>query len=396
MFGTRWRILRLRGIPVYVDISWLLILALITMSLAESFPALQLRYYPDTELLPPAVYWGMGLIAALSFFLCVLLHEFGHSLVGRAEGMPIRGITLFLFGGVSELGDEPASARTEFLMAIAGPLVSLFLGIVLGILASVGYTLAWPPPVVLILGYLSSINLLLLVFNLIPAFPLDGGRVLRSILWGISGNLRSATYWSALFGRLFAWVLIAIGVTQFVFGNWWGGIWTGLIGLFLHNAANSGYQQMLVRQALQGAPVRTFMNTHPVVVPPSLDLRHLVEDYVYRHHHKAFPVVSGDHLEGLVDTSSLMQVPRGEWDRHTVGEVMRHDLDRFTIAPDADAYQALAKIQQTAVPRLLVTDGDHLLGMVGLKDLMKFLNLRMELEGDGSTDSHRHQTVAAE
>ncbi len=381
MFGTRWRILRVRGIPIYVDLSWLIILALLTLTFAQAFPILMHDYLGAVPPQQPWMYWVMGLITAVAFFVCILLHELGHALVGRAEGTPISGITLFLFGGVAELGEEPTSAGYEFLMAAAGPLVSLLLAVALGFLAGAGDLLHWPPTLVLILGYLAFINGMVLVFNLIPAFPLDGGRILRSILWGILGDLRSATYWSALCGRLFAGILIAIGVVQFFWGNWLGGIWTGLIGLFLHNAATSGYQQVLIRQTLEGAPVRSFMNTHPIVVPPSLDLQHLVEDYVYRHHHKAFPVVVGDHLEGLVDTQALMEVPRTEWDRHTVGEVMRHDLDRLTISPNADAYQALNKLRQTHAKRLLVTEGDHLVGIVGLKDLMNFLDLKLALEG---------------
>lgn len=396
MFGTRWRVLRLRGIPVYVDVSWLFILALLTLTFAQAFPSLLREYFPEIEHLSPWTFWGMGLITALAFFLCILLHEMGHALVGRAEGTPVRGITLFMFGGVSELGEEPTSAANEFLMAAAGPIVSLVLALLLGALAAVGHAAGWPAPVVLVLGYLAFVNGMVLLFNLVPAFPLDGGRILRSFLWGVSGEVRSATYWSSLIGRLFAGVLIAIGVVEFFYGYWWNGIWLGLIGLFLHNAATSGYQQMLVRQALVGAPVRSFMNVHPVVVSPSLDLRHLVEDFIYRHHHKAFPVVSGEHLEGLVDTQSLMQVPRGEWDQHTVGEVMRHDLDRLTISPDADAYQALNQLRETEAPRLLVTESDHLVGIVGLKDLMNFLDMRLELEGGNNAAARRRQRERAE
>jgi len=383
MFGKRWRILRVRGIPIYVDLSWLIILALLTLTLAQAYPQFMVKYLGVTPAEPPWAFWIMGLITALAFFVCILLHELGHALVGRAEGTPVGGITLFLFGGVAELTEEPASAGYEFLMAAAGPLVSLFLAVVLGIVAGAGDILHWPAPVVLVLGYLAFINGIVLIFNLIPAFPLDGGRIFRSILWGIFGNLRSATYWSSLCGRIFAFVLIALGVIQLFVGDWLGGIWVGLVGLFLYKAASSGYQQVVMRQALEGARVRSFMNMHPIAVPPSLDLQHLVEDYVYRHHHKAFPVVSGDHLEGLVDTQALMRVPRGEWDRHTVGEVMRNDLDRFTISPNADAYEALNKLKRSSAKRLLVTEGDHLVGIIGLKDLMNFLDMKMELESDG-------------
>ncbi len=219
--------------------------------------------------------------------------------------MPIRGITLFLFGGVAELGDEPPSAATEFLMAIAGPIVSLVLAIILWLVAQAGYNGGWAHPVVIVIGYLAAINGLVLLFNLIPAFPLDGGRVLRSILWGATGNLRKATYWAALAGQLFAWFLIAWGVFQFFGGNWLGGIWSGLIGMFLNNAAQGSYQQVLVRQTLHGEPVRRFMNRDPITVPPSLDLHHWVDDFVYRFHRKSYPVVADGHLEGFIDTQRL-------------------------------------------------------------------------------------------
>ncbi len=184
MFGARWRLFRLLGIPIRMDASWLIILALLTLSFAQGFPVLLHRLFPgDGTELAPYEYWIMGLVTALLFFTCILLHELGHAVVARSHGMPIQGITLFLFGGVAELGDEPPSAKTEFLMAIAGPLVSLMLAILCWLLALVGYRAGWPHPVVLVLGYLAVINGFVLVFNLIPAFPLDGGRVLRSILW---------------------------------------------------------------------------------------------------------------------------------------------------------------------------------------------------------------------
>lgn len=268
MFGMRWRLFRLLGIPVSVDVSWLIILALLTLSFAEGFPSLLHEYFPgEARALSPVEYWIMGLVTALAFFTCIVLHEFGHALVARSRGMRINGITLFLFGGVSELGEEPPSAGTEFLMAIAGPLVSAVLAALFWVVAVVGYQGHWPHPLVIVLGYLAAINALVLVFNLVPAFPLDGGRVLRSILWGATGNVRRAARWASAIGQGFAWLLIGWGVLLFFEHDWVGGIWSALIGFFLNSAAKGSYQQVLIRQALEGEPVRRFMNATPWSFP---------------------------------------------------------------------------------------------------------------------------------
>jgi Zn-dependent protease len=377
MFGARFRLLRLFGIPISVDASWLIILALITWTLSK---AVFERELPD---LSKGERLLLGLVTALAFFLCIVLHELGHALVARSAGIPIRGITLFLFGGVAELTGEPLSAASEFRMAIAGPLVSAVLGATFWILSVIGASQGWPRPLDLVFEYLFWINLIVLVFNLIPAFPLDGGRVFRSIVWGITRNLRRATRWAAALGQGLAWLLIAWGVLRFFSQDIFGGIWTCLIGMFLNNAARSSYQQVVIRQALQGEPVSRFMNLQPIVVPPSLDLRSWVEDYVYRYHRKTFPVASNGHLEGYITTHALARFPRAEWDQHTVAEAMRQDLDAITILPNTDALDALSRMQRTGASRLLVSDGQRLLGIVSLKDLLRFLNLKMELEHTG-------------
>jgi Zn-dependent protease len=373
MFSTRWKIFSVFGIPFFVHISWLLIAALLTWTLADVFR----QELPDQDW---SRYGIMGLAAALAFFVCILLHEAGHALVARYYGMPVRGITLFMFGGVAELGREPDSAWHEFAMAIAGPLVSLVLAIGFGLAGLFGTVLNWPTPIYLVLNYLAAINLTVLIFNMIPAFPLDGGRVLRSVLWGATGKLERATYWASLGGQGFAWFLMAMGIVQFITGNVIGGIWLGLIGLFLHNAARGAYQQVLVEQALEGEPVRQFMNAAPVVVPPSLDLRHLVEDFVYRHHRQSFPVVADGHVKGIVSVRDLGKCPREQWERHTVGELMHRNVKDVTIAPDAEALEALRQMQRTGARRLLVVEDDHLLGIVSLSDLRRFLQFKLEVE----------------
>jgi Zn-dependent protease/CBS domain-containing protein len=377
MFTARWRLLRVFGIPIYVDASWLLVLALLTWMLSSEFHEI----FPALE---AGAAFGLGLIAALLFFLCILLHELGHAVVGRSVGMKIRGITLFLFGGVAELESEPTSAGGEFVMAIAGPVVTVVLAALFwfGSLASVA------PELQYLLRRLWFINLVVLIFNMVPAFPLDGGRVLRSAMWAITGNVRRSTYWASLLGQAFAWLLIGLGVLS-LFGPQWAerinGFWLIIIGLFLNNAARMSYRSVLVRQLLEGEPVRRFMNKDPITVTAMLDLRSLVEEYVYRHHRKAFPVVNEDRLVGLVTTRDLGNIPRADWDRHTVGEVMHQDLDAYRITPETDALHALSQMQRTGSSRLLVVEGDVLRGIVSLKDLLRFLNLKMELEGpDGN------------
>ena len=388
MLGTRRRLFHLLGIPISIDASWLVILALLTLSLASAFPAMLHDYFPRSGSEPTRFeYFLMGLVTSLVFFSCIVLHELGHAVVARSQGMSIRGITLFLFGGVAELGDEPPSARTEFLMAIAGPIVTVLLAVTFWLLAVAGYYAGLAHPVVIVLGYLAMINGVVLVFNLVPAFPLDGGRVLRSILWKTSGSLRKATYWASLAGNIFAGCLIALGIVQFFAGNWLGGIWLALIGLFLHNAAQSGYQQVLLRQALRGEPVSRFMSPNPIVVPASIDLLQWVEDFVYRFDRKTFPVVSSGRLEGFIETKALNRIPRAEWSRHSVAEVMRKDLDALTISPETDALDALSKMLRNDVSCLLVTRGGGAIGTVCLRDLLRFLHLKLELEGSDALDA---------
>jgi Zn-dependent protease len=370
MFSKRWQLFRLVGIPINIDASWLIILALLTWTLASEF------VHDLGDSLSISSSWLLALAAALGFFACIILHELGHAIVARSVGIPIRGITLFLFGGVAEMEGEPNSAAGEFAMAIAGPVVSALLAVLFW-LASL---LELASPAVLIFHYLFVINLSVLVFNLIPAFPLDGGRVLRSIIWGLSANLEQSTYYASLLGQGFAWVLMGLGLVAVFAGAIMQGIWLGLIGMFLNSAARGSYQQVVMRHLLQGEPVSRFMNPAPIVVPMNLDLRHLVEDYIYRYHHKMFPVADDGHVAGVVGTEALARYPRDEWDRHTVAEAMQTDLRGLRVRPDTDALDALARMQRMDSSRLLVMDHERVVGIVSLKDLLRFLELKLELE----------------
>ncbi len=380
MFGKRIKIFTLLGFEVKIDLSWIVIAALVVWSLSSGlFP----RYYPG---LPEKTYWVMGVIGALGLFLSIVFHEFCHSIVARKNGMPMKGITLFIFGGVAEMGDEPPSARAEFWMAVVGPLSSLLIaGVAYGIYLE-GTRLQWPDPVKGILGYLSYINLLLAGFNLIPAFPLDGGRILRSIFWGLKKNLRWATRVSSAIGTGFGILLIFLGIVEFFRGDVIGGVWWFMIGMFLQEAARGSYQQVLIRKALEGEPVRRFMEADPVTVPPSISVQQLVEDYIYKYHFKMFPLVESGNLVGCITTKQVSEVPRAAWGQKAVREIARQCSPENMIESQADAVKALSKMNQTGESRLMVTEGGRLVGVLSLKDLLKFLSLRVEL---GDRDERR-------
>ncbi len=374
MFGKRIKLFKLLGFEVRIDLSWLIIAGLVTWSLAAGlFPYL----YPG---LPSETYWIMGIVGALGLFVSIIAHEFCHSLVARKFGMPMKGITLFIFGGVAEMGDEPPTAKAEFLMAVVGPLSSIAIGAIFYGIYRFGESAGWNTPVNGVIYYIAYINGILAAFNLIPAFPLDGGRVLRSILWGAKGNMRWATRVSSAIGSAFGIGLIILGVFEFIRGNIIGGVWMFLIGLFLRSAAQMSYQQLLVRKALEGESVRRFMNTNPVSVQDSLTVEQLVEDYVYKYHYKMFPVMSGDKLVGCITTRHVKEIPREKWSSETIREAASPCSPENTVPPQTDAVKALAMMNQSGVSRLLVVEHDHLVGVVTLKDLLDFFSLKVELE----------------
>ncbi|MCC6395149.1 MAG: site-2 protease family protein [Bryobacterales bacterium] len=390
MFGKKFKIFKLLGFEVHIDASWLILALLVVWSLARGYFPFR---YPGLE---SATYWWMGVAGALGLFLSIVIHEFSHSLVARRRGLPMRGITLFIFGGVAEMSAEPPSAATEFRMAIAGPIVSVGLGIVSYLIHSLLLNAGASNAVTGIFLYLGFINIALAVFNMIPAFPLDGGRVLRAYLWSRRGDMRSATRTAAKLGSGFGALLIALGAVNVVFGNFIGGMWWFLIGLFLRGASTTSYEQLEVRKALEGEPISRFMTESLVTVPPSTRLPDLVEGYFYRYHHRMFPVVGDDgHLIGCVSTQDLKAVPREEWYRHTAGEIAESCSHSNTVTPETDAMEALGRMTRGGQSRLLVARDGRLLGMVTLKDLLNFLAIKLDLESGPRQISHIEQVVGA-
>jgi Zn-dependent protease len=395
-----FRLGRVFGISIYIDWSWIFIFLLVTWNLAVGvFPSL----HPNWG---AALNWGVGLAASILFFLSVLAHELAHSLVARAQGVPVRRITLFIFGGVSDIEREPPSPGAEFFIAIVGPLTSLALGVgflLLGGLLARGaflaptqlpQALAGLDPASSLLLWLGPINIILGLFNLVPGFPLDGGRVLRSLLWALTHNLRRATQWASWVGQAVAWLFIVTGVAM-VFGlrvplfgtGLISGLWLAFIGWFLNHAAVQSYQQVVVEDMLEGVPVRRLMRSDAPTVTPSTRLSDLVDNYLMRTDERAFPVVEGDRLAGLVCLEDLRRVPRDEWDRTLVSQVMTPAGKLDLISPSEDAAHALQKLAQRDVRQMPVVQDGHVIGMLRRRDILRWLQLQSEF-GGRSTPTH--------
>lgn len=374
MFGRGIHLFTIFGFSVRLDPSWFIVAVLATSNLAtQLFPT-------QNPGLSRATYWGMGVAGALLLFASVVVHELAHSLVARRYGVPMRGITLFLFGGVAEMTAEVPHPRAEFWIAIAGPAMSLAIALAGWGVSAAGAGLGLPVPVLGVMAYVAAINAMLVAFNMVPAFPLDGGRVLRAILWHFKGSLRQATRISSRIGSGFGFLLIAAGVLFVIQGNW-SGIWFFLLGLFLRNAAQMSYQQLLLRRAFEGEPVSRFMQTDPVTVPRQVPVSELVQDYIYRHHYKMYPVLDdAGRLIGCVTARQVKELPREEWDTTTVGALAKQCSPENVVRPDTDAMSALSAMSRTGVSRLMVAEGDRLLGILTLKDLLRFFSLKMELE----------------
>ena len=373
MFGSQVKLFRLAGFDVNLDLSWVFIALLISWTLATGyFPAL----YPGLE---SAVYWSMGVIGAAGLFFSIVLHELSHSVVARRYDIPISGITLFIFGGVAQMEREPPTARAEFMMAIAGPLASLGLSLLFYLCAALATAVMADGPATGVLTYLALINLIVAVFNMVPAFPLDGGRVYRAWLWGRSGDMLSATRRAAAAGQIFGLMMIALGVASLISGQVIGGLWWGLVGLFLHSASRNAIVQLETQKLLESETVARVMTENPVAVPAGITLRKLADDYIYGSFHETFPVMEDGRLAGSVGVSDLRDTNRADWDHLLVSDVMHPLTEANTIAPDAGTETALRQMREGGHSRLVVVDNGRLAGIVALRDIMRLVSLKREL-----------------
>jgi len=389
MFERALTLFRLKGIPIRLDASWVIIAVLVTWSLAAGFFP---TYLPGLE----GSYVLMGVAGALGLFVSIVFHEFCHAWIGGRHGVEIRSITLFVFGGVAEMRNEPPSPKAEFWMAVAGPIGSVVLACICAALYLTADTMGWAPPVVGVLFWLGWVNSLLAGFNLVPAFPLDGGRMLRALLWGWKKSLRRATRITSTMGSWFGALMIVLGVLAFLGGNFIGGAWWALLGLFLRGAARSSYQFVVLRRFLEGEQVCDFMKTDVVTVPPSLTVQQLVDEYVYPKRFRLYPVVEDVQLAGYVTVDHIEETDREKRDTLHVRDLIRPCNDEVCIAPDDDMLATLQRMQSTGNRRLLVVEDGSLRGIVTLRDVMERLALTLELEGEESAAEDVREATASQ
>ena len=356
---------RFWGIQVDLDYSWFLIFFLLTWSLAG-------HYLMTDSAVPAVTRLLMAVLTALLFFASVLAHEFGHALVARRLGVPVPRITLFVFGGMAHMTREPTRARHEFWIAVAGPLTGLLLTGVLALLGGLFQGWGWPA-LASVAGWLARINLVLALFNLIPGFPLDGGRILRALVWGWTGNLGRATRLAAGVGQAVALGLIAYGLWQLLAGNWVNGLWMAFIGWFLSTAASGSAQQAALEESLRGVRVRQVMMPDCPRVSPELSLEALINQNILTSGRRCFPVLEGGQLAGLITLHQITQVPRDRWSLTPVGQVMIPVSRLYITWPEEELLGAMARMTQENVNQLPVLDNGRFAGILTRENVLNYL-----------------------
>jgi Zn-dependent protease/predicted transcriptional regulator len=361
---------RIAGVRIGIDYTWLLAFALVSWSLAAG-------YFP--QVLPGEAvltYWTLGTVGALMLFACVLLHELSHSLVARRRGLHVDSITLFIFGGVSNLSSEMSRPGDEFVVAVVGPLTSLALA---GIASLVGQSLASGNAVIgALLGYLAFANAMLGAFNLVPGFPLDGGRLLRAAVWAISGSLRQATTIASYTGQTLGYLLVLLGVSTLLGGDGLSGLWMVLIGWFLSGAAASTREEQVAREVLSGIAVSTVMDTTPPVASPRISVESFVFECAVLHGHRAVLVIQADHLLGLVTLADVHKVEREAWTTTPLEEIMSTP-PLWTVTPESDLAVALELMVTHSIHQLPAVTAGHVVGMINRADILRMLQLRDQL-----------------
>lgn len=361
------RLGRVIGFEISLDTSWFIILFLVMWSFTEGVFPMQV---PG---LSRATYLAMGTAGALLFFVSLLAHELSHSVVARRKGIPVEGITLFLFGGVAKTRAEAGSPGDEFWIAFVGPLMSVAIGAALFAAAAAGVRLGVHPAFVAVLQYIGLLNVVLAVFNMLPGFPLDGGRVLRAAVWKATGSLMRATRIASLAGQGVGFLLIAAGVWQALGGNLMGGVWLGFIGWFLRNAAVSGLRQHQLHEVLEEITARQILTPVPETVPPDITLEDLTDRHFMRRRFRAFPVVENDAPLGLISVHQVRDIPRELWARRTARETMTPLGDAIVVRPEDSLTAVLDKVREAPAHRVLVVGNGRLEGIITAGDLASWI-----------------------
>lgn len=375
MFSHSIKLFKIFDIQIEVHPSWFIIFLLIAWTLATA-------YFPYAyKGLNTSTYWIMGIISAIFIFASVVLHELSHSLVAKKNGLPIRKITLFIFGGVAHMSRDAPDANTEFKMAIAGPICSITLCVIFWAIGHFINQFNMWISIYPVVERLAVINGVLAGFNLVPGFPLDGGRVLRSVIWNYTNNLKKATLIVSRIGKGFAFLLVGIGFLAMLFlGDFIGGLWLIFIGFFLHQAATMGYQQVSLKSALSGILVKDIMKKEVIVVEENITLKRLVNEYFFKYRYRSFPVVSDGKIVGIITLDRLKEIDRSKWSEVEVEEVMDNDIESITVYPDQESFTVLNKVMKEKTGVVLVTNRERkLVGVLTHRDVMQVLRLRTDL-----------------
>lgn len=370
MFKNAINLFDLFGFKIRVDPSWLLIAALIIWSLSNAYFPEILPGYSNYE------YIALGTASMLGLFASLIFHELSHSLVARQFGLKVGSITLFIFGGVAELEHEPKSPKSEFWIAIAGPAMSFALAGLFYLAAVSIEGIQASKPLAAMFTYLAVINFVLAAFNLVPAFPLDGGRILRAMLWHFKKDLVSATLVASSFGSAFGFLLIVSGIFSLFSASAVGGLWQILIGFFVLNASRSSYQQLLISNALRGQTVRTLMTKTVRTADPNDSVQQVIEDVILKHNVTFVPVTEGEHVLGFVSTQILQEIERENRAQTKVGDVYESSSGKNTVSPDLSMEAVFTKMVKGDLRKLMVAENGVLLGVVALADLTTYLSIR--------------------
>ena len=368
------KVFKIGGVEVNFHYSWFVIFVLITWSLAVNYLPSQ---YPDQS---QSFYWTVGVISAASLFLSVLVHEVSHSFVARRGGLGVRRITLHFFGGVAEIEEEARTPALEFKMAAAGPLSSLVLALSFMAAWSFAVTVDIPLGIRAPMRYISYINFMLAAFNLVPAFPMDGGRILRAFLWRRNGSLLSSTRTATQVSNVFSYTLMFLGMTSLLFSSMFNGLWFLLMGLFIKRSAEANMNSILIGEALEGVKVGDIMTRDVHTVGPNFTIQRLVDEYFMTYKHGGFPVLYEGQLVGLVTEHDIRQIHREKWRQVTVRDIMKPAEELVTVTPESKASDALLLMSKEEIGRLPVVEKKHLVGLITRSDIMRAIRIRLQFK----------------